>query len=320
MEELLKGSATEMARAVRSREVSPVELVEAHIRRAEERDGDINAMVLPRYDEAMAEARAAEDALDRGDLGPLHGVPYTAKECIEVAGMVCTDGSKLFEGNVSTEDATVIVNLREAGAILLGKTNIPEFALHYDSNNLVYGATGNPHDTSRSRGRLVRRRGSGARHRHERLWRRLRLRRIDPHPRRFCGVVGIRPGRWIVPYKGHSPAAHDDERPAVLRDRADGALRRGPRAAAADLRAARPGRRSGRLRRRLRAGIGRRPARGGVRGGRDHAGRRRSAGRRSRAAGRALADAGHEVVEERPPIQAEVRECSSTSHCRRSAR
>ena len=110
-------------------------------------------------------------------------MPYTAKECIEVAGMPCCDASKIFEGNVSTQDATVVENLRDAGAILLGKTNIPEFAFHYDSNNLVYGATHNPHDPERSVGRLLGRRGRGARHRHHAVRRRLGLRRVDPRAR-----------------------------------------------------------------------------------------------------------------------------------------
>src|SRR4029078_11408807 len=148
-----KQSVDTMARAVRDGEVSPVELVQEHIDRAEAVTPAINAIVLPRYEEALEEARAAERVLSNGGrVGPLHGVPYTAKECIEVAGMPCCDASKIFEGNVSTQDAVVIESLRDAGAILIGKTNIPELAFHYDSNNLVYSATLNPHDRSRSVG------------------------------------------------------------------------------------------------------------------------------------------------------------------------
>jgi Asp-tRNA(Asn)/Glu-tRNA(Gln) amidotransferase A subunit family amidase len=209
MSELIKGSVTEMARAVREREVSPVELVQAHIERAEAVNPAINAIVLPRYEEALEEARAAEHALSNGtEPGPLHGVPYTAKECIEVAGMPCCDASRIFEGNVSTQDAVVVESLRDAGAILLGKTNIPEFAFHYDSNNLVYGATLNPHDRSRSVGGSSG--GEGAA-----LASGMSAFGIGSDyggsirvPCHFNGVVGIKPGRDVVPYTGHFPPQH----------------------------------------------------------------------------------------------------------------
>jgi Asp-tRNA(Asn)/Glu-tRNA(Gln) amidotransferase A subunit family amidase len=209
MSDLVKKSVIEMARAVREREVSPVELVEAHVERAEAVNPAINAIVLPRFEEALEEARAAERAVSKeGDLGPLHGVPYTAKECIEVAGMPCCDASRIFEGNISTQDAVVVESLRDAGAILLGKTNIPEFAFHYDSNNLVYGATLNPHDRSRSVGgssggeAAALAAGMSAFGIGSDYGGSIRV------PCHFCGVVGIKPGRDVVPYTGHFPPQH----------------------------------------------------------------------------------------------------------------
>ena len=206
---LIKQSVTEMARAVRAGEVSPVELVQAHIDRAEAVNPALNAIVLPRFEEALEEARASERALSNGgEPGPLHGVPYTAKECIEVAGMPCCDASRIFEGNVSTQDAVVVESLRDAGAILIGKTNIPEFAFHYDSNNLVYGATVNPHDRSRSVGGSSG--GEGAA-----LASGMSAFGVGSDyggsirvPCHFCGVVGIKPGRDVVPYTGHFPPQH----------------------------------------------------------------------------------------------------------------
>jgi Asp-tRNA(Asn)/Glu-tRNA(Gln) amidotransferase A subunit family amidase len=205
----VKQSAAAMARAVREREISPVELVGDHIERAESVNPALNAIVLPRFEEALDEARAAERTLmDGAALGPLHGVPYTAKECIEVAGMPCCDASKIFEGNVSTQDAVVVESLREAGAILIGKTNIPEFAFHYDSNNLVYGATLNPHDRSRSVGGSSG--GEGAA-----LASGMSAFGIGSDyggsirvPCHFCGVLGIKPGPGVVPYAGHFPPQH----------------------------------------------------------------------------------------------------------------
>jgi Asp-tRNA(Asn)/Glu-tRNA(Gln) amidotransferase A subunit family amidase len=295
-----------MARAVRNGEVGPVELVEAHIERAEEHK-DLNIMVLPRYDEALAEARDAEQAIaDSKRLGPLHGVPFTAKECIEVAGMPCCNASRIFEGNVSTDDATVVRNLRGAGAILLGKTNIPEFALHYDSNNLVYGATRNPHDPEKSAGGSSG--GEAA----------ALVTGISPFgigsdyggsirvPSHFCGCVGLRPGRWVVPYGGHFPPAQPmtiqlwseigpmaryvDDLQLLLPLFAKPDLTTDPDVAPHDLDPRRP--------ESLRIAIfdedGICPV---------HPALREAVAK----AGRALEDAGHEVVEERPPNQAEVR-------------
>jgi Asp-tRNA(Asn)/Glu-tRNA(Gln) amidotransferase A subunit family amidase len=207
--DFVKQSVATMARAVREGEVSPVELVQEHIDRAEAVNPAINAIVLPRYEEALEEARAAERVLSNGGrVGPLHGVPYTAKECIEVAGMPCCDASKIFEGNVSTQDAVVIESLRDAGAILIGKTNIPEFAFHYDSNNLVYGATLNPHDRSRSVGGSSG--GEGAA-----LASGMSAFGVGSDyggsirvPCHFCGVAGIKPGPHVVPYAGHFPPQH----------------------------------------------------------------------------------------------------------------
>ena len=221
--------------------------------------------------------------------------------------MVCTDGSKLFEGNVSTEDATVIVNLREAGAILLGKTNIPEFALHYDSNNLVYGATGNPHDTSRSAGGSSGGEGAALAAGFTAFGVGSDYGGSIRIPAAFCGVVGIRPGRWIIPKRGHYPPSltmsvqlcseigpmaryvEDLEllmpvfgKPGPVGD---------PDVYGADFT---PVAADG-----LRVAVfvedGITPVQEVCR-------------EAARAAGRALADAGHEVVEERPPLQAEVRE------------
>ena len=209
MNELVKQSATQLARLVRERELSPVEVVQAYIERIEAVNPGLNAVVLPRFDEAIEEARTAERAVSTGKpLGPLHGVPYTAKECIEVAGMPCCDASRIFEGNVSTQDAVVIESLREAGAVLLGKTNIPEFAFHYDSNNLVYGATLNPHERSRSVGGSSG--GEGAA-----LASGMTGFSVGSDyggsirvPCHFCGVVGIKPGPGVVPYAGHFPPQH----------------------------------------------------------------------------------------------------------------
>jgi len=150
---LVKMPATEMAAKVAAKEVSPVELVEEHLRQIEKLNPKLNAFVDVRAAEALAEARAAEKAVINGDaLGPLHGVPVSIKSCIDVAGMKCEAGSKLRAGNVPKKDAVLVQRLKAAGAIVLGVTNTPEFLMAWETDNLLYGRTNNPWDVTRTAG------------------------------------------------------------------------------------------------------------------------------------------------------------------------
>ncbi|MET0624394.1 MAG: amidase [Pyrinomonadaceae bacterium] len=137
---------------MRTREVSPVEAVGAYLRRIDEVNPRLNAVVAVAPD-ALERAREAEDALARGDaVGALHGVPLTVKDTVDVRGSTAACGSRVRAGLVPEEDAPAVARLRAAGAIILGKTNCPEFALDYTSENPVYGRTNNPHDASRTPG------------------------------------------------------------------------------------------------------------------------------------------------------------------------
>ncbi len=143
--ELFIESATRMAELVRSRQVSPLELVDAHLARIEALHSRLNAFVLVRAEQARAEARAAEAAIMRGEArGALHGVPVSIKDSIEIAGLPTTCGSKLRQGLVSERDAAVVERLRAAGAIVLGKTNVPECVMDWRTTNPVFGRTANP--------------------------------------------------------------------------------------------------------------------------------------------------------------------------------
>ena len=151
--EILYSSAIEMARAVREKQIATTELVRAHLERIEAVNPKLNAVVQIAADRAMDEARCADAALARGELkGPLHGVPFTLKDAIETEGIVTTGGTAGRRGYVPAEDATVVKRLRNAGAILLGKTNCPEFGWAWESDNLIYGRTNNPFDLSLSPG------------------------------------------------------------------------------------------------------------------------------------------------------------------------
>jgi len=195
-----------MARAVREREVSAVELVEACATRIDARNPEVNAVVVPRLDEAREEAKAADEALAREEpVGPLQGVPFTAKEVIPVAGLPCTNGSLLRAGRVATEDAEVIRRLRGAGSILLGKTNLAELSAFWDSVNLVYGATRNPHDSSRSAGGSSGGEAAAVAAAMSPLGIGSDLSGSIRAPAAWTGVFGLRPSRDAVPFVLHDP-------------------------------------------------------------------------------------------------------------------
>ncbi|NJO07422.1 MAG: hypothetical protein HC876_18980 [Chloroflexaceae bacterium] len=146
-------SATEMAHRIREGTLSPVQVVEAHISRIEQTTAAINAVVTPTFEQARQRAHEAEAARKRGELwGPLHGVPFTAKDSYDVAGVRSTGGLVSREGHFPTTDALLVARLRAAGAILLGKTNTPSNAGAYETRNLVFGLTTNPWNVTRSAG------------------------------------------------------------------------------------------------------------------------------------------------------------------------
>ena len=154
--ELIYKSLTEMAAMVRSGEISPVELVDAHLERIERLNPKVNAFVAVDFDRARSQAKASEAMSSprstKHSLGALHGVPITIKSSIDVAGLPSECGSRLRKGFIASTDATLVTRLRAAGAIILGNTNVPEFLMAYETDNLLYGRTNNPWDISRTSG------------------------------------------------------------------------------------------------------------------------------------------------------------------------
>ncbi|WP_159007096.1 amidase [Bradyrhizobium sp. S69] len=146
-------SASELALAIRSKQLSSKAIVEAHLARIAEVNPKLNAIVQLTADSARKEADEADAALARGDIkGPLHGVPMTIKDTLETTGVICTGGTKGRANYVPKADATAVFRLRAAGAIFLGKTNVPELAGALETDNLVYGRTNNPYDLTRTPG------------------------------------------------------------------------------------------------------------------------------------------------------------------------
>lgn len=151
--DLWRMSATELAGAIQSRQASSHEVVEAHLRRIEAVNPSINAVVILLGDEALTAARAADRATGDGHgLPPLHGVPFTVKENIDCAGTPTTQGLKALATAYPNRDAPTVERLKGAGAIPIGRTNLPSGAMRWHCESELWGATQNPWDKARTPG------------------------------------------------------------------------------------------------------------------------------------------------------------------------
>lgn len=193
-------SAADLASAIRTRRVSPVEVIEAVLAQVDRVNPTVNAIVTLTAENARATARAAEAAVLRGDpLGPLHGVPVSIKDVTLTKGIRTTFGSLAFADNIPTEDALIVERLRAAGAILIGKTNTPELAAGANTKNRVFGATRNPWKLTQTCGgssggaAVALATGMGPIAEGSDLGGSLRI------PASFCGVVGFRTSPGVVP-------------------------------------------------------------------------------------------------------------------------
>ena len=151
--ELWRSTATQLAAAIAGGELSAAEVVEAHIARIEAVNPALNAVVVKRFAQARAEAAEADAQRARGGaLGALHGVPITVKECLDLAGTPSTFGLAARTRNVAPADDPYVARLRAAGAIVLGKTNVAQLLMSFESNNPVYGRSNNPWNLDRAPG------------------------------------------------------------------------------------------------------------------------------------------------------------------------
>jgi Asp-tRNA(Asn)/Glu-tRNA(Gln) amidotransferase A subunit family amidase len=204
----LSATISEVARDIRSKKLSPAELVESHLGRIASLEPKLQAFAYLDADGARARARAAETAASRGELrSALHGVPLTVKSSIDVAGWPCPAGSLLRKDYVARTDAPLVARLKSAGAVLLGNTNTPEFLMAYETDNLLTGKTSNPWNLRCSAGGSsggeaaaiaagcsmggVGSDGGGS----------IRV------PAHFCGICGLKPTPGRIPITGHFPSA-----------------------------------------------------------------------------------------------------------------
>ena len=198
-------SATELADGIRSKTLSPVEVMRAHLERIEALNSKLNAVVTL-VDAAMDKAREAEDAVMRGGLwGPLHGVPFTAKDSLDAEGVRTTRGSMLFEDHVPAQDATAVALLKQAGGIFLGHTNVPEFVFWFETDNLVFGRTENPWMEGRTPGGSSGGEAAAIAAGLSPLGIGSDLACSIRQPASHCGIVGLKPTHGRVPLTGHWP-------------------------------------------------------------------------------------------------------------------
>ena len=204
-EEIYFADATEMARRIHDREISPVELMRAHLERIDAVNPKLNAVVTL-ADGCIDRARQAEDAIMRGETaGPLQGVPFTIKDVFDTKGVRTTRGSRIFENRVPDADATLVKRLTEAGGILMGKTNNPEFALSAETNNELFGRTVNPWNTSRTCGGSSGGEGAAIGAGLSPLGVGSDLGGSNRLPAHYCGIVGFKPTHGRIPMTGHWP-------------------------------------------------------------------------------------------------------------------
>ncbi|MCE2689056.1 MAG: amidase [Rubrivivax sp.] len=204
MQDLCLLPAHELTRRLRRREISATDLLQHHLDRMARLNPAINAVVVTQPEVALARARAADEALARGEVwGPLHGLPMTVKESFDVPGLPTTWGLEAFRDNLATRHAVAVQRLLNAGAVVYGKTNVPAALADWQSFNPIYGTCGNPWDTSRTPGgssggasaalaagltplELGSDIGSSIR-----------------NPAHYCGVWGHKPTWGVVPLEGH---------------------------------------------------------------------------------------------------------------------
>jgi amidase len=194
----------ELTAALAARKVSAVELAEAAIARIEKFDGAINAVVVRDFERALETAKDADAARARGEMKPLLGIPMTVKEAMNVAGLKTTWGFPGFAENVAQHDGVAIKRLKDAGAVILGKTNVPVFLSDWQSSNPLYGRTSNPYDLARtaggsSGGAAAVASGMVPLEFGSDLGGSIRV------PAAFCGIYGHKPSFGIVPMRGFKP-------------------------------------------------------------------------------------------------------------------
>src|ERR1022692_3985751 len=203
-DELFFAPASQLLQMLRSRQVSSAEMVSAFIERIESLNHHVKSVVTLCEERAAEESDVADHRLSgREDVRPLEGLPITIKDSIETKGIRSTDGMKILEHHIPTEDAPTVARLRAAGAIIIAKTNIPEMAMDYDCDNPLFGSTNNPWNTGRVPGGSSGGEAASLASGMCALGLGSDYRGSIRVPAHFCGVVGLKPTWGTIPGSGH---------------------------------------------------------------------------------------------------------------------
>ena len=218
MDELTFLTASELANLIRQRKVSSQDVLTAHLNHIATHNSSLNAIVTLDEERSRQRAKEADEALVHGEIwGPLHGVPVTIKDVFETAGLRTTSGFKPLASYIPKQDATVVARLRQAGAVIMGKTNTPEMAGDEQTCNPLFGRTNNPWNLDRTPGGSSG--GSAA----------AVASGMTPldigsdiggsvrNPAHFCGVFSLKPSDYRVPFTGHIPPPPGSKSRGLLR-------------------------------------------------------------------------------------------------------
>jgi amidase len=197
-------SATDIARAIRSGQLTSSEILEHYLARIEQHNPALNAVVVLDAEHARAAAKAADQAISKGEVtGPLHGVPMTIKEAFNINGLATTWGLPELSDNIADSDAVAVQRFRQAGAIVFGKTNVPAALSDWQSFNAIYGTTNNPWDLTRTPGgssggsACALAAGLSALEAGSDIGASIR------NPAHYCGVYGHKPTFGVITTRGH---------------------------------------------------------------------------------------------------------------------
>jgi amidase len=197
-------SATELAAAIRRKQISSRELLDLFVERIDRLDPKVNAVVTRDLERARATAALADDATMRGEtFGPLHGLPVTMKDAIATEGIRSTGGAVELRDHVPTEDATVVAAIKRAGAIVFGKTNLPRWSGDLQSYNEMFGTTNNPHDATRVPGGSSGGAGAAVASGFTSFEIGTDIGGSVRIPSHFNGVFGLKPTFGVVPQRGY---------------------------------------------------------------------------------------------------------------------
>ena len=194
-----------LSKLIKNKIISPTELLEAYSKNILLKNNKINAIVTI-SENAKTDALQAENEINNGTyLGPFHGIPFTIKDCIDTKNLLTTRGSKIFSKYLPKKDSTVVARLKKAGGILLGKTNLPEFAFSWETNNIIFGKTNNPNNHLLTSGGSSGGEAAAIASDFSPLGIGSDLGGSIREPANYCGLVGFKPSHGLLPLTGHWP-------------------------------------------------------------------------------------------------------------------